>query len=195
MSTPTPAPVRISRWYRAPLPETATVVDNLKDILPERNHGGGEIDRLGLGPEIVRLRKAGLTQDEVALELKLSRHQVQHWLEKYNSLEAAAQTKVKTRSIFDMSDRLQETFERLETMLMEIKGENRELEVKILDKILKAIGQAGVLVEKIELYKDNQRFKEVVLELLDQEAPGIKAKALRRLSEHREGIGALRPLN
>lgn len=190
---------RITRWYRAPLPKGATVIteaDLPEDLdLPTRNGPFSEIDRIGIGSEIIRLRKEGLTQEEIAKQFNLSRDQIQGWLEKYQKLPPEKKQAVKQRSIFEMSDRLQETFERLEKILIEVQGENRDLEIKVLDKILKAVAQAGVLVEKIELYKANQRFKETVLDLLDQEAPGIRAKALKRLSEYHEGITALRPLN
>lgn len=174
-----------------------------KDIvaMPELPAVGGAksvIDKLGLGPEVVRLRKAGLTQEEIAIQLSLSRTQVSDWLSKYNNMGVEQRGSVHKRSVFELADRVQDVFEDLYVILEDIRGNteggNRELEVKVLDKVLKAIDMAGNLVEKIEIYKSNERFKEVVLDLLDQEAPGIKAKALRKLSEYKEGISALRPL-
>jgi transcriptional regulator with XRE-family HTH domain len=195
---------RITRYYNAPVhlhvEKTGTGLKVAVDPALQGLMGPQSlIDKLGLGPEVLRLRSAGLSQDEIAQTLKMSRAQIQYWLANYTNLTPAgrASKRGKFGSIFEMGDRLQETFEYLMEKLEELKGTengNAELEVKILDKILKAIAQAGVLVEKIELSKENQRFREVVLDLLDKEAPGIKAKALKRLAEHSSTIALLRPL-
>jgi len=202
MSTPTPPPgppnkKPIGRYLRkAPAtnpPVTAMTLGNTAD-LPDVVHVKSAIDNTGMGPEIVRLRKNGLTIAEIAQQLGFSVRQVSEWLEKYRGMGEDQKLQVHKRSVFNLADNLEETFKDIYDVLERVKGQNPDMELKALDKLLKAQERAASLVEKIEMYKENERFKEVVLDLLDQEAPGIKAKALKKLSEYKEGIAALRPL-
>jgi hypothetical protein len=186
----------VSKVFKPAPPTPAGLRISNTDDLPLRGGAGSEIDKLGMGSEVLRLRRSGLTYAEIGQQMGFTVAQVGDWVEKYrNRMSDQQKMIVHQRSIFDMGSRLEEIFQHLDTTLQEIKGSsNRELELKTADRILKAIDLAASLVEKIEMYKENQRFKEVVLDLLDQEAPGIKAKALKQLAQYKEGISALRPL-
>jgi len=154
-----------------------------------------EIDKLGLGPEVIRLRKLGLTHEEIGLQLTLSSQQVSAWLDKYRNLPADQQEEVQKRSIFNLTDRLQESLDSLYGLSTKMKNDlDHGGAVKAEGTILKALTLAGSLIEKLEMQRENDRFRNVILDLLDREAPGIKAKALQELAKYREGISALRPL-
>jgi hypothetical protein len=189
---------RITKYRRKSTPPPEQVppelspgnVGDLPDTIPIKS----EIDKSGMGTEVVRLRKAGLTHAEIGIQLGFSQQQVAGWLSKYRSMTEEQRLLVHHRSVFNLADNLEETFKDIYDVLERVRGQNADMELKALDRLLKAQERAAVLVEKIEMYKENERFKETVLDLLDQEAPGIKAKALKKLAEFKEGVSALRPL-
>lgn len=189
---------RITRYQRRSSPPPDKVPPELSPgnvgDLPTTITNKSEIDKVGMGSEVVRLRKAGLTHAEIAIQLGFSTNQISDWLAKYRAMSEEQRLLVHHRSVFNLADNLEETFKDIYDVLERVRGQNADMELKALDRLLKAQERAAVLVEKIELYKENERFKETVLDLLDQEAPGIKAKALKKLSEFKEGVSALRPL-
>lgn len=162
--------------------------------LPDRIRNG-VIEKLGLGPEVIRMRKSGLTYNEIATQLSLEVGHVSSFLTRYKSMTEAQRIDVHKRTVFDVAQRLEEVFEDLTEVLNRVRNNNADLEIKAADKLLKCLGMAGDLMEKVQIYEENKRFREIVLDLLDQEAPGIKAKALRRLAEYKsEHLSLLRPL-
>lgn len=155
----------------------------------------GLVEKLGLGPEIVRMRKSGLTYQEIATQLSLDVNHVSNFAARYRNMTEAQRVDVHKRSVFDVAQRLQEVFEDVTEVLSRVRSNNADLEIKAADKLLKCLAMAGDLMEKVQIYEENKRFREIVLDLLDQEAPGIKAKALRRLAEYKsEHLSLLRPL-
>lgn len=155
----------------------------------------GIIEKLGLGPEVIRMRKSGLTYSEIATQLSLEVGHVSSFMTRYKSMTEAQRIDVHKRTVFDVAQRLEEVFEDLTEVLNRVRNNNADLEIKAADKLLKCLGMAGDLMEKVQIYEENKRFREIVLDLLDQEAPGIKAKALRRLAEYKsEHLSLLRPL-
>jgi uncharacterized membrane protein YheB (UPF0754 family) len=155
----------------------------------------GMIEKLGLGPEVIRMRKSGLTYQDIATQLSLEVGHVSSFIGKYRNMTEAQRVDVHRRSVFDVAQRLQEVFEELTEVLSRVKDNNADLEIKAADKLLKCLSMAGDLMEKVQIYEENKRFREILLDLLDQEAPGIKAKALRKLAEYKsEHLSLLRPL-
>lgn len=189
---------RITRYSQKSTPPPdkvpAHLVPGNTGDLPNIGGAKSEIDKTGMGSEVVRLRKAGLTHADIALQLGFSSQQVSDWLSRYRAMTEEQRLLIHHRSVFNLADNLEETFKDIYDVLERVRGQNADMELKALDRLLKAQERAAMLVEKIELYKENERFKETVLDLLDQEAPGIKAKALKKLSEFKEGVSALRPL-
>jgi transcriptional regulator with XRE-family HTH domain len=155
----------------------------------------GIIDKLGLGPEVLRLRKSGLTLEDIEVQLGIDKNTVSKWLTKYNNLDMDQKKAVQQRSIFGLADRLEENYAELISTLQDViaTGDN-DIKVKVMSEMRQHLKFAMEIMEKLEIIKQNERFKEVVLDLLDQEAPGIKAKALRKLQEHRDAISVLRPM-
>lgn len=153
------------------------------------------IDKLGLGPEVLRLSKAGLTYGDISVQLSLDKSTISEWLTRYNRMTPEDRKPIEARSIFNLAERLQETYAELISTLEDVKlaGDN-DIKVKVIAEMRQQQKFALEIMDKLETMKQNERFKDIVLDLLDQEAPGIKAKALRKLQEHRDAISVLRPL-
>jgi len=184
-----------NRRNRLPKSDGHTIAAALNELeMPDRVPTG-LVEKLGLGPEIVRMRKSGLTYQEIATQLSLDVNHVSNFAARYRNMTEAQRVDVHKRSVFDVAQRLQEVFEDVTEVLSRVRSNNADLEIKAADKLLKCLAMAGDLMEKVQIYEENKRFREIVLDLLDQEAPGIKAKALRRLAEYKsEHLSLLRPL-
>lgn len=177
-----------------------SVVAMATQPLPTRVPHLSEIEKLGLGPEVVRLRQQGYTAVDIGKELGVSKWKVLHYIRQWNEMNPAQRLGLMSRSIFDIAQRLEETVEDLHMMKLEAQGmgdsdiPNTDSQIKIAKLELEAMKMAESLTSRLELLKKKDKFQEVVLDCLEEEAPGIKAKALKRLSSEIEGISALRGL-
>lgn len=153
--------------------------------LPLRQRSGpqSEIEKYDLGSEVVRMYHAGMTQAAIAQDLGLSSDQVRGFLDKYREMSFDEKSSIHKRSIFDLGERLQETFEMVYTELQEIKGDNRDLTNKNLKLLLQCIQTGGVFMEKLHAQQDDRRYKAAMLQVMEDMAPGTKAKVLRALSD------------
>jgi uncharacterized membrane protein YheB (UPF0754 family) len=170
-------------------------VGNAEVVLPAVGGARSDIDKMGLGQTVLRLRRAGLSYAEIAVQVGLNEHQIKDWINKYLDMPDENRQIVEERSVFNIAENLQDIFTRLHGILEEVKHENKEMELKVLDKLLRAQDQAARMIEKIETFNEQRRFREIVLDLLDKEAPGIKQKALANLGKSMDGVAALRPFS
>jgi predicted transcriptional regulator len=184
---------RILKYYNEPLcrPCTACAERSLVETnalaaieLPVKARSGAksEIDQFNLGTSVVEMYTNGMTQAEIGTELNLTKDQVQHWLEKYREMTIDQKRSVHKRSIFDLAERLQETFEMVYNELIEQKG-NPDLKNKNMSLLLKCIQVGGVFMEKLHQQQDDRRFKAAVLQVMEDLSPGLKAQIQRALSE------------
>jgi predicted transcriptional regulator len=184
---------RVLKYFKRPLHEPckacaeravqeATALVTVELPAYARKGPQSEIDQFGLGAEVVRLYTAGMTQQEIGNELNLTKDQVQHWLEGYRKMSIDDRKTVHKRSIFDLGDRLQEAFEMIYQELIDSK-ENKDLNNKNLQLLLKCIQVGGVFMEKLHAQQEDRRYKAAMLQVMEDMAPGTKAKVLRALSE------------
>lgn len=150
--------------------------------LKTRSGAQSEIDQFNLGTQVVQLYTNGVTQAEIGVELNLTRDQVQHWLEKYREMSIDQKRSVHKRSIFDLAERLQESFEMIYNEL-QTQTSNPDLKHKNMSLLLKCIQVGGVFMEKLHQQQDDRRYKAAVLQVMEDMAPGTKAKVQRALSE------------
>jgi len=166
------------------LADSTAMVDEY-DVTPHSGGAIAEIDKLGLGSEVVRLYSNGMTKQEVADHLGVAKNKIDYYLDKYRKmpLENKKMLHRSHRSIFDLAERLQETFEMVYTELQEIRGENRELTNRNLQLLLKCIQTGGVFMEKLHAQQEDRRYKAAILQVIEDMAPGTKARVLKAVSE------------
>lgn len=154
-----------------------------------------EIDEEGLGPEVLRLRGSGLTLEEIGKRLGYSLGQVQNWLQNYNTMLPAQRRQIQQRNIFNVADELQTHYSELLGMWREATElDNKDLKLKVLQEARKYMDLSGRLVEKLEQFKNDQAYKDAVLDILETFNPGTKAQALKKIAEFKQGINLLRPI-
>jgi len=162
--------------------------------VPERNVQT-EIDKLGLGSEVIRLKSSGLTNEEIATKLQFSEDQVARYLREYRAMPAPEKRKVHQRSVFHVADELQSHYTELLMLLKDaIAEENPDLKLNTLKELRQYMKLSADLVEKLQKMKDDEAYKMAVLDILDRMKPGEKANALKQIAEFKQGLSLLKPL-
>lgn len=162
--------------------------------VPHRNVQS-EIDKLGLGGEVIRLKAAGLTNVEIGEKLSFSEDQVSRYIREYRVLTPEKKRQVHQRSVFHVADELQSHYTELLALLKDaIKEDNPELKLNTLRELRHYMKLSSELVEKLQKMKDDEAYKMALLDILDKLSPGAKAQALKQISDFRQGLSLLKPL-
>ncbi len=149
---------------------------------------------LGLGKEVVSRRAAGMTYQDIASDLKLTPAQVSAFCTKYSQMAQDRKKKVLGQSIFEVQARLKDAADDLFRLLDEIhKEENYKFELFAMDRIFRLIELAAETLERTEVLADRNRFQAATLSLLATQTDGVKARALKKLSDFQQGSSLLRP--
>ncbi len=191
-----PVPRKIVRFYKAD-PPTDTPFGNLPAVAGQRS----EIDKMGMGTVILQMRAKGLTYQDIAVQTGFSVTQVGNWLAKYHEMEPEDRVNVIKNSIFNIEERLEEINTKLRTMLEDLENQaamggtmDRHLYNATLKNLMTAVGMAGDFMEKVAVFRGNERLKDSILETLKEVDEALARRVIKKLSEKREMIAALRPL-
>ena len=187
----------VIRYFQKKAGRAPLLPQSTDAALPARVPRLTEIERDGMGAEVLRLRRQGEAAWRIGQERGYSKAHVQHFIRMYNALNPHDRSLTYARSIYDLTYRLQEKLEDLEEARATASGldgstPNPELELKLHKLEMDAIKMGQGLVERLEKLKSREKFENVVLDLLDTFEPGTKAKALKALSEMSDGIASLR---
>lgn len=154
-----------------------------------------EIDKLGLGSEVIRLKGSGLTNLEIATKLQFSEDQIARYVREYRIMPVEEKRKVHQRSVFHVADELQSHYTELLALLKDaIADENPDLKLNTLKELRQYMKLSADLVEKLQKMKDDEAYKMAVLDILDRMKPGEKAQALKQIAEFKQGLSLLKPL-
>jgi len=154
-----------------------------------------EIDKLGLGGEVIRLKGSGLTNEEIALKLQFSEDQVARYIREYRVMKPEEKRKVHQRSVFHVADELQSHYTELLALFKDaVANENPDLKLNTLKELRMYMKLSADLVEKLQKMKDDEAYKMAVLDILDRMKPGEKAQALKQIAEFKQGLSLLKPL-
>jgi hypothetical protein len=154
-----------------------------------------EIDKLGLGSEVIRLKASGLTNEEIGHKLQFTEEQVGRYIREYRTLPPDQKRRVHQRSVFHVADELQSHYSELLGLLKESAYEdNKELKLNTLKELRQYMKLSSDLVEKLQKMKDDEAYKMAVLDILDKMTPGSKAQALKQIAEFKQGLSLLKPL-
>lgn len=162
--------------------------------VPQRNFQR-EIDKLGLGSEVIKLKGSGLTNAEIATKLQFSEDQIAGYIRDYRALPPDQKRKVHQRNVFHVADELQSHYSELLTVLKDaINNDNQEMKLNTLKELRQYMKLSSELVEKLQKMKDDEAYKMAILDILDRMKPGEKAQALKQMAEFKQGLSLLKPL-
>lgn len=149
-----------------------------------------KIYQLGIASEIVRLREAGNSLANIANSFSISTSAVTRFLSHYDNLSAVAKAKVKTSSVMNTTDRLEDLMTMILRQLHRLEGVNDDVHVKYIGELRQTLGLAAQVSEKIATYKSYQSFREAVQTILISELPDRRLeiiKKLKSLQDHETG--------
>lgn len=152
------------------------------------------IEESGLGSEIVRLMQNGMDAEAVAKVFNLPKEQVQTFVRKYNKMEPEERKEVVKKDIMQVFDRLQDQYTQLTAILQDAMDSGKvDEQTKVMTEMRHHLALAATVAEKMMQLQQYEKFREIVLDELNKEAPGIKARCLQRLKEQRENFNLLKP--
>jgi DNA-binding transcriptional MerR regulator len=154
-----------------------------------------EIDQFGLGPEVIKLKGQGLTNEEIGIKLGFTTSQIQHYVQSYRAMPVEQKKQLHSRSVFHVADELQSHYSELLLLLKEAtRDENPDLKLNTLRELRNYMKLSADLVEKLQKMKDDEAYKNAVLDILDKMSPGSKATALKQIANFKQGIAIIKPI-
>jgi len=155
-----------------------------------------KIYQLGIASEIIKLREAGNGIRSIANSFNVSETAVRRFLKHYDSLSAVAKAKIKSSSVMNTTDRLEDLMTMILRQLHRLEGVNDDVHVKYIGELRQTLGLAAQVSEKIATYKSYQNFREAVQTILITELPERRLEIIKKLKslQDNESTQAL-PLN
>jgi len=147
------------------------------EIVQTRNLSGrlrkNKVERLGIAGELIRLRKEGSTINELSKQFNLARSTISRFFRYYDSLQPSQKSKYQRKSIFEVTERLEELQTLILRNLHRLEGTRDEVAVKWGAELRQTLELAVKVAEKINDEKQHRReyeeFKETVYEILVNE--------------------------
>lgn len=155
-----------------------------------------KIYQLGIAAEIIKLREAGTSMRGIAASFNISDTAVRRFLKHYDSLSAVAKAKIKTNSVMNTTDRLEDLMTMILRQLHRLEGVNDDVHVKYIGELRQTLGLAAQVSEKIATYKSYQNFREAVQSILASELPERRLEIIRKLKAlQQDEVSQALPLN
>jgi hypothetical protein len=156
------------------------------------------IERLGLANEVLRLREAGYTYQEIADRYRaegLTADLVGRFCRGYDRLQAAERLRVRRQSIFETQQRLEDISSMLYRLIARLEVEhNDETLVKAIGELRQTAALAQQVMKDMVTYAQYQQFKQAVLALIAEYVPAERRGELaQRIAEQRLLQNSLSP--
>lgn len=139
------------------------------------------IDKLGIGGEVVRLRKQGHTIAQIAAQFKLDTTTISRFFKYYDKQSTKAKLKYEGRSVFETTERLEE----LQTIILRnihrLEGDKDDVAVKYVTELRQTLALAVNITEKMANAKALDELKELVVTVLTSELPHRRKEILLQL--------------
>lgn len=159
----------------------AAPIEILADTPLSSNRFISIIDKLGIGNEIVALRKQGSTIKELSAMYKLSTATIQRFFKYYDSQSATKKSRYNTSSVFDTVERLEELQTIILRNLHRLEGNNDEVAVKYISELRQTLALAVSVSEKLANAKAFQELKELVATILMSELPHRRKEIVSKI--------------
>lgn len=145
-----------------------------------------KLERLGVAGEAIRLRKEELMPiKQIAERFGVASTTVSRFFKYYDSLEPSQQSKYQRKSVFDVTERLEELQTLILRNLHKTEGVRDEVSVKWGAELRQTYELALKVAEKINDEKQRMReyeeFKQAVYEILMEELPEKRNKIINKL--------------
>lgn len=142
-----------------------------------------KIERLGITNQVIKARESGHTLKEIASTFDLSIHHVRKFIEVYNSSTLSEQAGMRRKSVFDITDRLEELSTLIRRQLANLNADPKN-QVAYVKEMRECIQLAAEITDKIVMSQQLEAMTKAVGEIILSEIPiERRQKVLTRLAE------------
>lgn len=174
--------------------------DDYKWIEDDPKKGGfavlnaDKINRLGLGPEIVKLKLMGMSGTKIAQMLALNPDTTRRWIRNFNALTATQKKEylklMEENSVFNLKDQLEKIYSQTEKMAKLVE-DNPQLYVKYMSEQRQMVNLAAEILEKVERLNTQKETVRIILEAIGRADPEIRISIMRELNSIKEIRGLI----
>lgn len=150
---------------------------NLSDSLKSK------IERLGLGAEIVQMRRNGSSYREIGAALDVNPASVSKFCKIYDLATPAKKAELRKKSIFDTAQNMEDLAAALYRQLARLEVSDPEHHVKYVSEMRQLIISAQKFMEHLSTKQKIDNISQLVMEILLQELPERRGEILKKFSE------------
>lgn len=180
--------------------------NNESSLLSFKEH---KMDKHGVSEYAVKLLNSGKSYDDIAdilctiLNVQINEEEVKDWFANYSSLQLT-RTRKKQSNLFDIQERMQEIYQRLNDHLILIEEEPQETYLKarttkeqVMLEVYKEIRMltkdAKSVIESLDNQRKIQEFAKLVIETIRNIEPGVARLIIEKLKQDKAMFNALLP--
>jgi transcriptional regulator with XRE-family HTH domain len=154
--------------------------------------GGGEkllsytskVESLNLGPEILELRRKGMTFERIAARLSISNATVSKFLRMYDEATPSKKIEMTKRSVFNVAENYEELGAMLYRCLAKLENVDPEQHVKYIGELRLLLTQVQKFIEQNTLRAKLQQLQELVRAILIKELPDKRERITKMFREY-----------
>jgi hypothetical protein len=143
-----------------------------------------KVERLGITGQIIAAKQNGATLKVISETFNVSEYHLRQFFQIYSNSSLSEQALYRKKSIFDVTDRLEELTSLIRTNLARLDGNDPKNQVLYVREMRECISLASEITEKIVITKQLEQMIKVVGDILISEVPLEKRQqVLSRLAE------------
>jgi plasmid maintenance system antidote protein VapI len=170
----------------------------IEDMDPEKrsfaNLKADKITRLGLGPEIIKMKKLGYSASKIAQILGLNKDTTQRFIRNFNALSPKQQKDqlklMEENSVFNLKDQLEKIYTQTQQMTKLVEN-NPEMYAKYLAEQRMQLKLASEILEKVQRMETQKHTIEVILECIRRVSPELRKQIMDELGAVKELRGLI----
>lgn len=145
-----------------------------------------KIERMGIAGEVVRMRRENkMTIKDIANSFGLTESLVSRFFRMYDALNPSEQSKYNRKSIFEVTERLEELQTLILSNIYRLEGVRDEVAVKYVGELRQSLELAMNVAEKIndskQMRREYEEFKSTVFDILKKELPNRQAEIVQKM--------------
>lgn len=153
-----------------------------------------KITRLGMGPEILKMKKLGYSAAKIAQVLGLNVDSTRRWIRNFNALtpsQKKEQIKImEENSVFNLKDQLEKIYKQTSDMA-KLCENNPDTYVKYLAEQRQMVKLAADIVEKVERLNIQKQTIQIILNCIARVDPEIRRQIMKELESVKELRGLI----
>lgn len=137
---------------------------------------------LGIQSEVLRLRDLGKSIKTISEVMNVNSSVIGRFFRYYDHISNAEKIRVRSNSVMNTPERLEELFNMILRRLHMLEGQNDELHVQYIKEMRQTLALANQVGEKMVNYREYQKFTQNVWELLKSELPEKRSMIVQKIA-------------